>query len=197
MKLFQNLLLGSAALAVLAPHSNAHFRLIEPPQWIEQSQNGDPQKAPPCGGPLADGTSADPGKPTNAVVKVQGGEKLHIKLREPIFHPGFCRIALSVNSRAELPRDPEPRAEQPPFPPLIANGLWAHTSPVDKDLETDVEIPNVSCAKCTLQIIEFMANHALTKDGYYYHCVDLQIRPNASKPIDLRYPGQKKETAAR
>src|SRR5258708_2325174 len=69
MRLFQSLLLGSTALAVWAPSSNAHFRLIEPAQWIEQNDKGDPQKAAPCGG-----TSADPGKPTNSVVKVQGGE---------------------------------------------------------------------------------------------------------------------------
>src|ERR1035437_10285226 len=41
-------------------------------------------KKAPCGG-----TSADPGKPTGAVTKVQGGDKLPIRLRETIFHPGF------------------------------------------------------------------------------------------------------------
>ena len=57
-----------------------------------------------------------------------------------------------------------------------------------------MEIPNISCAKCTLQVIQFMANHALNKDGdyTYHHCVDLQIQPNASKPIDARYPAEKK-----
>jgi hypothetical protein len=203
MRIIQHLLLGSAALAVMAPYSNAHFRLIEPAQWIEQSANGDPQKAAPCGG-----TSADPGKPTNALTRIQGGDKLHIKIQETVYHPGFYRIALAVNSRAELPPDPvaktEPSAngpwsisasvEYPPLPPVIANGLWAHTSKFDKELETDIEIPNVNCAKCSLQIVQFMANHGLNKDGdyTYHHCVDLNIRANPYKPLDTRYPAEKK-----
>jgi hypothetical protein len=203
MRLFQSLLLGSAALAVFAPMGNAHFRLIEPGQWIEQNEKGDPQKAAPCGG-----TSADPGKPTNMVVKVQGGDKLHIKVQETVFHPGFYRISLAVNSRDELPKDPEPQTiasargplsvsaaiQYPPQPPILVNGLWPHTSRFDKDLETDVEIPNISCAKCTLQVIQFMANHALNKDGdyTYHHCVDLQIQPNATKPMDTRFPAEKR-----
>jgi hypothetical protein len=42
MRLFHNLLLGSAALVVLAPEGHAHFRLIEPASWLQESQIGDP-----------------------------------------------------------------------------------------------------------------------------------------------------------
>ena len=56
---------------------------------------------------VRDGTSGpDPGKPTNVVSKVQGGSMLHIKMQETVYHPGFYRVALAVNSRAELPPDP-------------------------------------------------------------------------------------------
>jgi len=51
--------------------------------------------------------SADSGTPTNAVNKVKGGQMLHIKLQETIFHPGHYRVALAVNSRSELPLDPD------------------------------------------------------------------------------------------
>ena len=37
---------------------------------------------------------------------MQGGQKLHIKIQETVYHPGHYRIALAVNSRAELPEDP-------------------------------------------------------------------------------------------
>ena len=203
MKTLQALFLSSAALVAFAPLAHAHFRLIDPPQWIEQAADGDPQKAGPCGG-----TSADPGKPTNTVTRVQGGDKLHIKLQETVFHPGFYRVALSVNSRAELPKDPEPKTEAtpngprsisgaiqyPPLPPIIADGLFQHTTRFDKELETDIEIPNINCAKCTLQVIQFMAAHGLNKDGdyTYHHCADLQIRADPYKPIDSRYPAEKK-----
>ncbi len=203
MRRFQYLALGSLALALLAQRGVAHFHLLEPASWIQESASGDPQKMAPCGG-----TSADPGKPTGAVTKVQGGEKLHIKLRETVFHPGFYRVALAVNSRSELPPDPEARTENtskgprsvsgaihyPPVPPVLADGLFQHTARFDNDVETDVDIPNISCSACTLQIIEFMASHGLNKDGdySYHHCATLAIQANPSKPMDTRFPAEKK-----
>ena len=203
MNILRKVLIGSAALAVLAPVGNAHFRLIEPASWLQEAPNGDPQKAAPCGG-----TSADPGKPTGTVTTIQGGEKLHLKIQETIFHPGFYRIALAVNSRDELPKDPDVRTEPsangprsvagaiqyPPMPPVLADGLFQHISRLEKEQEADVEIPNISCSKCTLQIIEFMANHGLNKDGdyTYHHCAVLQIRANPYKPVDTRFPVEKK-----
>ena len=69
-----------------------------------------------------------------------------------------------------------------------------HVAPFDKDQEADVEIPNINCDKCTLQVIEFMASHAWLKDGdySYHHCANLQIRANANKPLDTRFPVEKK-----
>src|ERR1700722_10562327 len=203
IKLFQAVLLGAVVLAVFALPSGAHFQLLEPASWLEESQLGDPQKKAPCGG-----TSADPGKPTGATTNVQGGDKLHIKLRETVFHPGFYRVALAVNSRAELPPDPEVKTEDsgkgprsvsaaihyPPAPPILADGLFPHTARFDKELETDVDIPNINCSACTLQIVEFMAAHGLNKDGdfSYHHCAVLQIHANPDKPIDARFPAEKK-----
>ena len=114
MKLSSAILLACAATAALAPLANAHFRLLEPASWIEESQLGDPQKLGPCGG-----TSSDPGKPTGKVTTVQGGDRIKIRIQETIFHPGFYRVALAVNSRDELPKDPEARTEN------RANGPWS------------------------------------------------------------------------
>src|SRR5690348_12330025 len=189
---------GGVLLAVLAPAGLAHFRLLEPASWLQESEIGDPQWAAPCGG-----TATDPGKPTGAITKIQGGEKLHIRIREMAFHPGFYRVALAVNSRDDLPKDPEPWTEwsgtveksvsgaihYPPSPPVLADGLFQHIAPFDKDQETDVVIPNINCSKCTLQVIEFMADHSRNTEGdfSYHHCAGLQIRANPSKPIDTRF----------
>ena len=125
------------------------------------------------------------------------------------FHPGFYRVALAVNSRSELPPDPEassvtgPDGRQrsvsgaihyPPMPPVLADGLFLHTAPFDKDQETEIPIPNINCAKCTLQVVEFMAAHGFNKDGgyTYHHCADLQTRANPDKPIDERFPAANK-----
>jgi hypothetical protein len=192
-----------ALLDALAPIGIAHFRLLEPASWIEEGQYGDPQWLPPCGG-----SAADPGKPTGAITKVQGGEKLHIGIREMAFHPGFYRVALAVNSRDELPKDPEARTERtaygdrsvsgaiqyPPRPPVLADGLFQHIAPFDKDQETDVVIPNINCSRCTLQVIEFMADHGRNTEGdfTYHHCADLQVRANPNQPIDTRFPAERK-----
>jgi hypothetical protein len=192
-------------LLALAPRGVAHFRLLEPASWLQESAElGDPQWSAPCGGTLT-----DPGKPTSAVTSIRGGDKLHIRIREMAFHPGFYRVALAVNSRAELPPDPEPQTEPgadgrlrsvsgtihyPPSPPVLADGLFMHTAAFDKDQETDIDIPNINCSKCTLQVIEFMAAHGFNKDGgyTYHHCADLQIRADPNKPVDTRFPAENK-----
>jgi hypothetical protein len=133
---------------------------------------------------------------------------LHIRIREMAFHPGFYRVALALNSRDELPPDPEARTEAgtngprsvsgaihyPPMPPVLADGLFVHAAPFEKEQEADVEIPNINCEKCTLQVVEFMAAHGRNKEGdyTYHHCAVLQIRANPNKPIDTRFPAEKK-----
>ena len=70
-----------------------------------------------------------------------------------------------------------------------------HAAPFDKEQEADVEIPNIRCTKCTLQVIEFMAAHGWNPDGgytTYHHCAELQIRANPEKPIDTRFPAENK-----
>ena len=202
MKKFWSLLFVSMAATVVAPQASAHFKLLEPASRLQEDPKGDPQKMAPCGG-----TSANAGTPSGAVSKVQGGEKLHIKLQETVYHPGFYRVALAVNSRDELPADPvaktEPSAngprsvsgavQYPPTPPVLADGLFMHVAKFASEVETDVDIPNISCSKCTLQIVEFMASHGLNKDGdyTYHHCAVLQITANPSKPIDTRFPAEK------
>ena len=199
------ILLGGCLLLALAPRGVAHFRLLEPASWLEEAEFGDPQWSTPCGG-----TFKNPGKPTGAITKIQGGDKLHIRIREMAFHPGFYRVALAVNSRSELPPDPEPTSETgpdgrqrsvsaaihyPPSPPVLADGLFMHVAPFDKEQETDVEIPNINCPKCSLQVIEFMAAHGRNKDGdyTYHHCAEIQVRANPNKPIDTRFPAENKQ----
>ena len=62
-------------------------------------------------------------------------------------------------------------------PPVLADGLFIHVAPFGKEQETDIEMPNINCEKCTLQVIEFMAAHGWNKDGGYTypHFADLQI----------------------
>ena len=198
-------LLGLSTAVLLAPSVvDAHFTLLAPASWLVENRLGDPQKAGPCGG-----TSADAGTPTGTISKVQGGSTLHVKVQETVFHPGHYRIALAVNSRAELPADPEVTTrdsdrgpwsvsaaiQNPVQPPVLADGLWNHTdrNAIAQPFETDVTLPNINCEKCTLQIIQFMAEHARNRDGdfSYHHCADLTITADPSKPLDTRWPARR------
>jgi hypothetical protein len=192
-------------LALVPAVAQAHFKLLEPASWIvEDERLGDPQKAAPCGG-----TNTDPGKPSGIVNKATGGQKVHVKVTETIFHPGHYRIALSTNGHEGLPPDEEVQTTEgargpqsvsatimnPVHPPILADGLWPHTErPAQgappNTFETDIQLPNITCPKCTLQITEFMAQHGYNNPGgyIYHHCAEYAITADPSKPIDQAWP---------
>ena len=200
------------ALTALPFAVPAHFRLLEPAEWLKTNQLGDPQKVGPCGGnPGGDNEKLL----SNASTKVTGGSKLHLKVQETIYHSGHYRVALAVNSRTDLPPDPVTaekwtdkgpfstwaQIQSPPQIPVLVDGLFPHypqpgqpaSRRVDPNApmiwETDIEIPNISCPKCTLQVVEFMADHPYNVPGgySYHHCAALEITADESKPVDTRW----------
>lgn len=199
------LTLASALLAALPQTmADAHFKLLAPESWIVEDQRGDPQKLGPCGG-----TAANAGTPSNIVGQAKGGSKLHIKLMETIYHPGHYRVALAVNSVDELPPDEvavvretekgpwsvSSPIQNPAVKPVLADGLWPHTAKpaAPETYETDVQLPNINCAKCMVQITQFMAEHGYNRDGgyTYHHCAALQITADPSKPMDTGWPASR------
>lgn len=195
---------GLAALGMVlaTAGAEAHFKLLAPASWIAENGIGDPQKLAPCGG-----VPGNPGTPTGAVTEALGGSSLHVKLQETVYHPGHYRIALAVNSRDELPADPKPTtmtdangkemsmsAEimNPVAPPVLADGLFQHSSRVDDPFETDITLPNINCQSCTLQVLEFMEQHGKgAGDFSYHHCAVLKITADPKKPIAAGWPKEK------
>jgi hypothetical protein len=196
--------LAGLMMAVQIPTS-AHFKLLEPASWLVESDRGDPQKAGPCGG-----SNTDWGKPSYIVGKAVGGQKLHLKIQETIYHPGHYRVALAINSPTELPLDPQVTTkdsekgpwsvsaaiQSSPQIPVLADGLFVHserpTGPMPP-FETDVQLPNISCRKCTLQVVQFMADHGFNNPGgySYHHCAELQITRDPGKPIAMGWPAER------
>ena len=174
-----------SSVAILLPSTAfAHFKLLEPPSIFATESGG--KGVPPCG----------EGIPSAVVTKAQGGHPFTVRLQEFVPHPGHYRIALSVTSRNQLPKDPETEADANgrsisakidpnPAAPVLADGVFTHTTtPRYTEWKTDVTLPNLSCEKCTLQVIEFMAQHALNVGGgfNYHNCADLQITTDPSLP---------------
>ena len=193
----------AALLVVTVPAvTHAHFKLVQPASWLVEDDRGDPQKAGPCGG-----SNTDYGKPSYIVSQAVGGSKLHVKVQETIFHPGHFRVALAVNSPSELPVDPKamtmdtdrgPRSvsaeiQNPVQAPVLADGLFVHTAKSDAPFETDVTLPNISCKRCTLQVIQFMEQHGANNPGMftYHHCATVQITPDPMKPVDAAWPKER------
>ena len=170
--------------------------------WLIEDERGDPQKAGPCGG-----TNGDYGKPSYAVTSATGGTTLHVKLLETVYHPGHYRVALAVNSPNELPIDPQvmtepspngPRSvsaaiQNPVLAPILADGLFVHQARSQAPFETDITLPHISCRRCTLQVIQFMEQHAVNNPGMfsYHHCAVLQITADPQKPLDVAWPKER------
>jgi hypothetical protein len=205
-----------ALLLVLPVTAHAHFTLLAPPPSLANSTNGG-KGVPPCG---PDAASA-------VVTPAQGGHPLTVNVTETTYHAGFYRVALSINSRTELPADDvvkdatgkiltvtgttdsasavydstsmkifpqDANAVIPAVFPVLAANLWPHTSNTDAvytmqlklatGAKADVMLPNVTCAKCTLQVIEFMNMHGANPGGgyFYHHCADLKITADPALP---------------
>jgi hypothetical protein len=116
-----------------------------------------------------------------------------ISISEYVFHPGHYRFALSVNSRSEIPADPavvvkngqsvSAAVESPVVFPVLADNVFEHTTNMPM-FQGTIPLPNITCAKCTLQVIEFMAEHGPNVGGgyFYHHCADLQITADPTLP---------------
>ena len=205
MKAVRLLLLAGGLTMAVQSATYAHFKLLEQASWLVESDRGDPQKAGPCGG-----SNTDWGKPSYVISKAVGGSKLHLKIQETIYHPGHYRVSLAVNSPTELPLDPQVTTkdsekgpwsvsaaiQSSPQIPVLADGLFVHserpTGPMPP-FETDVQLPNINCRKCTLQVVQFMADHGFNNPGgySYHHCAELQITRDPAKPLTMGWPAER------
>ena len=175
--------------------ASAHFNLTAPPSSTNNTGGG--KGAPPCGPDTTEGTA----------LAVTGGTDLMLTVDETVFHPGFYRVALALSSCHSgdkcFPADntvydsagkvlpitgpgtsDHADFEMPAKFPVLADNLFPHTTGGAKTWMGPVPIPNVTCAKCTLQVIEFMAAHGPNAGGgyFYHHCADLKITADPGKP---------------
>ncbi|HVM98107.1 MAG TPA: SCE4755 family polysaccharide monooxygenase-like protein [Candidatus Acidoferrales bacterium] len=176
------ILLLSVAGVFVPVGARAHFILVEPDAWMSQDAVGLPEKVGPCG-------NEGGGTPTGKVTAFQPGQTIAVTIDEVIMHPGHYRVALAANDRGELPPEPvvtrkgnDPcgsvAIEDLPSFPILADNVLPHTQAFDAPQTFMVTLPSdVTCTKCTLQILEFMSNHSAP--CFYHHCADISIQPPA------------------
>lgn len=179
--------LGGFAL-LSSSNAQAHFRLMAPDSWVVESDLGDPQKTPPCGG--------DAVTTTGAVTQFEAGQKITVTWQETVGHAGHFRISLAKD-RADL-IDPvvttangdgttgnsiSAEVMAPVAYPVLLDNLFPRdnvTAPQATPFSQEVTLPDEPCENCTLQVIQFMAQHP---PGYFYHhCADVNVVAKANAP---------------
>jgi len=174
----------AAAVAVFLTSgvARSHFVLQAPASWAAQDGQGNPQKSAPCG-------QADPSiaaAPTNAVTAFAPGQTITVTIDEAVFHPGHYRAVLSTTGPGGLPPDPattlpgtcmDLAVQDPPVYPVLADGMLPHTDPFTGPQSFEVTLPaDVTCAGCTLQVLEFMqADVGGSGNCFYHHCANISI----------------------
>jgi len=200
----RKLALTIAVPVLLASASaSAHFNLTMPQSSANDMVGG--KGPPPCGPDIAEGM----------VTPVTGGTNLMLNITETVRHGGFYRVALALKSChtdvAGMPKcfpadntvydsggkvlmvlgpgtSDHADYEMTPVFPVLADNLFPHPqngTPATPTWTGTVPIPNLSCDKCTLQVIEFMTPHGSNGAAgfFYHHCADLKITADPNKPI--------------
>ena len=103
---------------------------------------------------------------------------------------GHYRVAVAQDE-ASLPADPAvtldgdqcgtAAIEATPVLPVVADDLFDHTMSFTMPQTMQVQLPpNLTCAHCLLQVIEFMSDHPLNNPGgcFYHHCARVSITTN-------------------
>jgi len=186
-----------STVAATGSIAHAHFALNAPPAYSMQDSLGLPLKSAPCG-------QADPGTPvvpTNIVTSFHEGDTITITVNETIFHPGHYRVALATDQNG-LPADPTVTAGATPCGTaviqdsttagVLVDDMLDHTTAFAGPQSFQVQLPTgMTCTNCTLQVIEFMADHGLNNPGgcFYHHCAQLSILPQNVPLPDAGTPG--------
>ncbi|HVX97922.1 MAG TPA: SCE4755 family polysaccharide monooxygenase-like protein [Polyangia bacterium] len=191
------LLASTIALLGLTGTAQAHFNLMSPASWATLNPGGSPQKSFPCG-ETDSATVPLQAVATKTVTPFKPGDTVTVTVQETVMHPGWYRVVLATGDRSTLPPDPQVTAgttpcgtvnygaktivglkpQDPPVFPVLADGMLFHTTALSGPQTFSVKLPtNVTCDKCTLQIVEFMSDHGQNNPGgcFYHHCADISI----------------------
>jgi MYXO-CTERM domain-containing protein len=126
---------------------------------------------------------------TGLVTTFRAGSEITVRWQETVGHPGHFRISLAAD-RSDLV-DPvvetsngdgvsgvsiDAAVMDPVAYPVLADDLVRRDlviGPQEEPFTAKVRLPNTTCDKCTLQVIQFMASHV--PNFFYHHCADVRI----------------------
>ena len=171
-------LVGSCLVALSGSVARAHVCMDAPVSRVgEGCTFASPQKVGPCG----------VNERGSHVTTFRPGEAISVALNETIDHPSHFRIAFNPDGDDfEDPTSVDDKRGGHPY--VLLDGI------VDEDgakQTIDVTLPDVTCDRCTLQLIQVMYDKggngfggndgvAPNNDDIYYACADLVLARAAS-----------------
>lgn len=177
---------GLVALLLAAPVS-AHIDLISPPARLKGQDGNSQLKTKPCGQTTNKRT-------TDKVTTFAPGQKVDVKIKEYINHPGYFAVAFDPDGDDDFifPRENPDKvvaASDDPKTLFPVDGMKVLGLRTDKDKDCYTEdasshectisitLPNMTCDNCTLQVTQFMYDKLGDNqdDEYYYQCADIKI----------------------
>lgn len=174
-----------------ASAASAHVRLITPPPRLDGEAGGNQLKLGPCG--------QNQNARTDTVTNFMGGETITVDFAEYINHTSYYRIALDVEGDDSFPQRPEESVSPDGDDPASIHPLSDINDPnleyyilqyytqdegsfmQEAEYSTEVQLPNIDCQNCTLQLIQFMYNDP---EPHYYQCADITITAVAGGDTD-------------
>jgi hypothetical protein len=151
--------------------AQAHIQLLSPKP--RHPGTTPPLKQAPCG------VAGE--KRSSTINTFKPGDMITVMWDEYIPHPGHFRIAFLADGDAF----PEPMSYtdivKPEMPPILADGLFEHSGGGGKR-QMQIQLPNVECTNCTLQIIQVMTDKAPYTVGgndIYHECADIVLSKSA------------------
>ena len=152
-------------VVLTATAAHAHIQLDSPPQQTPSQKQG------PCG----DGG----GLRGEDVSEFAPGENITVVWRETINHPSHYRISFDPDGDDDF-RDPTGFMDFTGNPTVLVDAI----ADPGGELRQEVQLPDVECESCTLQVIQVMYDKPPFGDGndIYYQCADLVLRRPAVSP---------------
>jgi hypothetical protein len=166
-----------------APAAWAHIDLLEPEARAHgTAARNDPDidansnlKSGPCG-------QVTSGR-TDRVATYAPGQRITVRVREENAHVSYLRVSLDLDGedfplRTQFPAGPETQEiAQAEEEALDEGGLLAVVRENNDTPgfvhEIDVTLPEATCTRCTLQVLQFMYDDPAAP--YYFQCADLLI----------------------
>jgi hypothetical protein len=161
-------------VAVLLPAlADAHIQLLNPRPRHPETGNALSAliKAPPCG-------VTGERRTTSIINYFKPGQMITVMWNEYIPHPGHFRIAFLADGDNFAEPTSFTDVQQPGTLPILADNIEPSTRGVGGMHQLMVQLPNVECSNCTLQVIQVMTDkppYTVGGDDVYHTCADLVL----------------------